>query len=202
MTSRGQFKREVIVEIGPPGETGRRYEDVRIAFSGEHKSHGHPGRVKIDLYNVHRDAMAFAKPRRNLVRLFAGHDGSAPLLFQGNPMRDGVSLHVGHSGDRVLSIEASDGGRGFTETYLSTTFATKVTWGDVLTLVLQQTGWSRGAIAMPTSLSTPGPMTLSGNPRQILDRMAQLVPGGGEWFVRDGALYIVERKVGKQSTAN
>jgi hypothetical protein len=197
------FLRSVAVEAGAPGTQGRRYEGLRIAFRASFNA-GYPGQATIQIWNPDPGALALFKPRTNEVTLKAGYGGEERILFRGNPMRDGVQLEIVGDGDRVLTVDATDGGRGFTDTLISKSYATRISWGEVIDELLHQTRWQRGQILLPIeTLTTPGPLVLHDRPVEVMDRIAELVSTsiageeqGADWFVRDGALYLISRKKG------
>lgn len=192
MANRGLFIRTVAVEAGAPGEQGSRYDDLRVAFRVSHRAGGSPSTAGIEITNLAESSVQVFKPRTNVIRLLVGYDGDERIIFQGNPRRDGVDFYASGSGDRVLTVEASDGGRGFTGAVVRRQYSTSVAWSQVLQDVLDETGWARGEIALP-EVSTPGPLVCYDKPEDLLDRISELVPGGGEWFVRDNALHIIAR---------
>ena len=178
------------VEAGAPGEQGKRYEGLRISFRASHTGGRHPSQATVAIYNVSPDDLAFFRPRRNDVKLLVGYGGVANQLFRGNPVRDGVQYTRLSNGDRVLEVQISDGGAGYSDSHLIRTFSGSTAWNTVVDAVLEVTGWDRGEIEIPEGITLPGSTTFSDKAPDILDRVAQLIPGGGEWFIRDNALFV------------
>ena len=197
MSQRGLFIRTVVVEAGAPGQKGQRYAGLRTAFQIEHKAGGAASRGRIELYNAGAPALAVLRQRTNTVQLKVGYDGDERLLFRGNPMRDGVELQVTGDGDRVIHVEASDGGRGTTNTHIVKSYARSVAMNALLDEILDSTGWSLGQIDLPPSATTGGPLVVYQRPDEILDRIGEILvgtdPRGFDWQITDNELHIIRR---------
>lgn len=203
MGQRGLFIRTVVVEAGAPGAKGQRYEGLRTSFSVEHRAGGAAGRGRIQLYNAGAPALAVLRQRTNTVQLKVGYDGDERLLFKGHPMRDGVELQVTGDGDRVIQVEASDGGLGVTNTHIVKSFSRSVAMNALLDEILSSTGWDRGQIDLPPSVFTAGPVALYHRPDEILDRIGEILvgtdPRGFDWQITDNELHIIKRGGVRQS---
>lgn len=185
------FDRVVTVTAGPPGGPGLTYEGLRISFDCNHTGGRHPSQGRVRIYNIAPNQIGLFKPRKNVVALNVGHGGVAKLLFRGNPVRDGTRYALTGAGDRVLDVELSDGGSGYSDSYIVQTFSGDTPAGLVLDAILDATGWTRGDIdAALNKVTLAGSTTFTDKAPDILDRMASWLPGGGSWFVRDGALYV------------
>lgn len=196
MSQQGLFIRSVVVEAGPPGQKGQRYEGLRTSFHIEHKGGGAPSRGRIELYNAGEQALPYLRPRANRVLLKVGYDGDERLLFRGNPLRDGVELRSSGDGDRVITIEASDGGAGFDQ-HIIRSYATSVWTGALLDEILSSTGWDQGQWDIPNVPMSTGPLQIYHRPDEILDRIGEVLlgtdPRGYDWQVTDNALHIIRR---------
>jgi len=185
------FDRVVTVTAGPPGGDGKLFDGLRISFDCNHSGGRHPSQGRLRIYNISPDSLGLFKPRRNLIRLNVGHAGAARQLFVGNPVRDGTRYTRAGTGDRILEVELSDGGAGYSDSFIAKTFSGDTPAASVLDTVLSVTGWTRGDIDDSLNfVSLPGSTTFVDKAPDILDRVASWVPGGASWFVRDGALYI------------
>lgn len=191
MIGAGLFGRVVAVEIGPEGGPGVRLADLRCTFKVEHKAAKSSGKATVKLYNAAPTTVALLHLPLAAIRVLAGY-GIPQAIFQGNPIKDGVNLRV-EGPDRILEVDAADGGRAYTSTFLQIALATPTTFGQVLALILAQTLWSRGFID-PTIEAVPLPhgIVLFGSPAAMLDRLAAAaLPLQADWFIRDNAVYIV-----------
>lgn len=201
MSLQGLFGRAVAVEIGPEGGPGVRLADLRVSFRCTYKA-GKVGTGTVNIYNASPTSAGLLRQPRATIRLLAGYVPSPRLLFQGTPDRDGVVL-AQRGADRVLEVDATDGGRGYVETFLNVSFATATTFGQVLTTILSNTQWSRGFIDPAVeSVALPHGIALTCRPSEAMARLAAAVPpAGADWFVRDNALYVVARGRSTPETA-
>ena len=181
------FKRQVFLQIGPAGEVGKSFAGFRIGFTVKMSASSTPNTATLEAYNLNDATLALAQRSDCVVRLLAGYDVPR-LLFQGNPVKDGVRKER-KGVDNVLTIEASDGGKAYKEARVSVGFATATTLRQVFDAVAVQTGLPSGTIRIPENVSFPHGITLAGNARDVLDRLA--LASGSQWFVRDGALQFV-----------
>lgn len=189
----GLFGRQVAVEIGPEGGPGVRLADLRVSFKANHKASKAASTAEISLYNPSPVTIALLRAPLATIRLLVGYTPVPRVIFQGPPIKDGLELKV-QGGDRILKVDAADGGRAYVGTSLNASFTTATTFGQILALILAETLWARGHILVPEALSLPHGVVLQGRPGEVLDRLAAVVPpAGADWFVRDNALYIVPR---------
>jgi hypothetical protein len=193
MSVAGLLGRSVVVEIGPEGGTGVRLADLRVGFRVEHKASKAANTARIRVWNPSPTSIGLLRAPLAAIRLLVGY-GQPRLIFQGPPVKGGIEVKT-DGPDRVLEVDAADGGRAYASTFLQLSFATGSTFGQVLTQVLAQTQWARGFVdpAVET-VSLPHGLVLTGRPAEALDRLAAAVPpAGADWFVRDNAVYVVRR---------
>lgn len=193
MAGIGLFGRQVWLEIGPEGLPGVRHTGLRVGFQVEHKAGKAPNTARITVYNPAPTTIAALHVPGTALRVLAGYD--VPMvLFQGPPVKGGVTQDK-RGADRVLTVDAADGGRAYIGTPMNTSLTTPSTFGQVLALILAQTLWFRGYIDPAIeAISLPHGIVLQGRPAEILDRLAAAAqPFGADWFVADNALNIVPR---------
>jgi hypothetical protein len=189
----GLFGRSVVVEIGPEGGAGVRLAELRVAFRCTHKAGKGVNTAKVRIWNPSPTSVGQLRAPLAAIRLLVGY-GQPRLIFQGPPVRGGIEQRI-DGPDRVLEVDAADGGRAYASTFLQLSLATGSTFGQVLAQVLAQTQWARGFVdpAVET-VSLPHGLVLTGRPSEVLDRLAAAVPpAGADWFVRDNAVYVVAR---------
>lgn len=192
------FGREVAVQFAAPGAgVGTRIEGLRTSFRVEHTADRTPSRATIEIYNLSPASRATASVVGTEVRLFIGYTPVPRLVFVGKPVRGGVNL-LTRGADKVLKIDATDGGASFSSTTLSLTYAAGSPVMKLVDDILLETGWSRGFVA-PITDTFGSRATLIGRPSELLDDLARRVSAG--WFVRDGALYILPRGQSTPETA-
>lgn len=194
MSLAGLFGRQVYVELGPEGvPSGVQLRDLRIGFKVSFKAGKATSTGTIRIWNPAPTSIAAIRLPKAVVRLFAGYDPLPRLLFVGSPTPAGITVDV-EGGDQILQLDATDGGASYATTIV-VSYATPTTLGQVLALVLAQTQWGRGMIGIPDSTPMfPHGVTIVGRPSEVMDRIAAAVPApGADWFVRDGAVYVVPR---------
>jgi hypothetical protein len=194
MSLNGLFHRLVRVEIGPENGTGIRLGDLRVGFKVDHKASKTVSTATIRVYNAAPASIALLRTPLAVVRLLVGYDPTSKLIFQGPPVKDGIDLRV-ENADRILVVDAADGGRAYVETFLQVSMTTPTTFGQVLGTVLAQTRWARGFIDPAIeAVQLPHGIVLVGRPAEVMDRLAAAAkPAGADWFIRDNALYVVPR---------
>ena len=189
----GLFDRAVAVEVGPEGGSGVRLADLRASFRIEHKSGKTPATAKVRIWNPAPASIALLRVPLAVIRVFAGYAPIPRMIFQGSPVKDGVRVST-EGPDRILEVEAGDGGRAFVGSTISVGWSTATTLGQALVTILTTTGWARGYIGINEAQALPHGITYVGRPAELLDRLAaSVLPFGSDWYVRDGALYMVPR---------
>lgn len=194
MSLAGLFGRDTAVEIGPEGGPGLRIGDLRVSFRVEHKAGRQPSKATIRIYNPSQASIDLLRAPLAAIRLLVGYTPAPRVVFQGPPVKGGIDLKK-EGPDRILKVDAADGGRAFVSTFLQVSFATPTTFAQVLATVIAQTQWSRGLIdSAIEAVSLPHGIVLIGRPAEVMDRLAAAsTPFGADWFVRDNALYVVRR---------
>lgn len=184
------FGRQVVLQMGPPGGAGKRFEGFRIAFDIKMSTSSSPNEGKITAWNLAASSIALAQPSDAVIELYAGY-GVPRLLFRGNPVADGVKLSRRGGVDTVLEIAAKDGGKVYKEARVSATFATSTTGQQAIDEILRQMGCPVGTVRVPEGLRFNKGVTFNGLAREVLDRLADST--GSEWYFRDGALQFIGR---------
>lgn len=181
------FMRQVIVEFGVPGESARRFTKLRI--SGEvKKSRGrNANTAAVSIYNPSPDAIAFAQREGTMMRVLAGYEVPR-LIFAGDINRGGVELSHDEV-DRVLSIEAQDGGRRLREARVDTSFSAEVTAEQVFGTLAKALNVPLGNVRVESDARWPRGLTLSLPARDALDEVCQRL--GVRWSIQDGLLQVL-----------
>jgi hypothetical protein len=97
-----------------------------------------------------------------------------------------------HNGpDRILSIDAQDGGRKYIESYLDVSLASQVTGRQVFNRAVEAMGLPTGTIQLDDSIRFPAGFVFSGSPTEVLDRLASM--SDADWYIRDGVLQFIRR---------
>ena len=182
------FGRNVLLRLGPEGGTGREFQGFRIVFDVKMTKASSPNAATIEAYNLAAASVALAQTADAVVELFVGYDVPR-LIFRGSPVRNGVRLDR-RGPDRVLRIEAQDGGRAYAEGRVSVSFAAQTTITQAFTAISEQLGLPLGVVRLPAGVVFPRSLSLVGPARDVLDRLAEAT--GSEWYIRDGALQFLE----------
>lgn len=187
------FGRLVVVQLGSTGSTGREYTDLRISFAVDMSDSSEPNQARIEIYNANPEAIAAMQTDDAVVRLLVGYesDGGVPrLLFEGNPVKNGV--HTRHRDvDRILTIEAQDGGREYTTGHVAVSYSTGTTSGQMFAALAEELGVALGNVdAVVRDVSFPHGLVLVGRAADQLDRVAAM--SNARWQIRDGTLQVWE----------
>lgn len=183
--------RRVVVELGTEAGVGKRLEGMRVGFDVDMNDGSEPNEARIEVYGVGRETVALMQQENALVRLHAGYDslGGPLLLFQGNPVDGGVKLDRRGGVDRVLVIEAQDGGKTYGTSHTSVSYTTAITSGVLFAKLAADFGRPLGNVdAVVGNVSFPYGVNLAGPTREIMDRVARM--SGAQWQFRDGALQV------------
>lgn len=182
------FGRSVVLDVGVPGQPGKRFAGLRVGFRVEMTLSGTPNKARIEVYNVNPDSVATVQNPDAEIRLSVGYDGIPLLIFSGNPTPGGVLVERA-SPDRILRIEALDGGAALRRARISESFDGEVTAREVFDRLAAALGLPSGVVDFPGEHRFSRGLVLRGDVRSILDRLT--AAAGAEWYVRDGALVVL-----------
>jgi hypothetical protein len=186
------FDRQVIVQLGTNNAKGKEFSGLRVTFDVQHTDGSAPNKAKIEIYNLAASTVATMQAPDAVVRLLVGYasQGGAPrLLFEGSPVPSGVKLDRRGGVDRVLVVEAMDGGRELAESHVAESFETATTSGQLFRTLAEALGVPLGNVtAAVEDVSFPHGIVLQGPVRDQMDRVASM--SDALWGVRDGALQV------------
>lgn len=184
------FDRQVVLQIGQPGQEGRSWSELRVDFQVDYKP-GKIGTASIEAYNLAPEALAAAQRPGALVRLLAGYDVPRQI-FVGSPLRrDGVTLE--RTGpDTILKLQARDGARRLSTTRVNLSFAEEVALVDAVQEVARALGVPRRALRVDSERRLPAGTVLKGPARKVLHTL--LAEESQEWSLVGGALQVLGRK--------
>ena len=189
------FGRHITVVADDIAFEGRGASGFRVDFSVSRTATKEPNKGQISIYNPSRTqsiALSLSK-RRPLVRIFAGYEGTTPMLLgAGNAVRDGVNLEYSGS-DRVLKIQFADGLRKYQGARAALSIRGKVRLSEAITQLAAQIG-------LPVDLYLDeaddqliqNGLHLSGAARDVLDGLAASVKAG--WSIQNGRLQLVGQR--------
>ena len=183
------FGRQVVLDFGLPGQQGRRFRDLSVTFRVEMTRAATPNKARIVARNLGADSVALLQRDGVVVRLLVGYEAPR-LIFQGEPVRDGVDERY-EGTDRVLTLDLQDGGRAYRLGRVSVSYATATTLGQVLDAVTEQLGVPLGTVEVDRTIGLGRGIVLRGPARDVLDQIAEA--SDARWSIIDGALNIVPR---------
>lgn len=201
------FGRFVAVEIGTPDTTGRRWESIdgglRIAFDVTMTDSSTPNDARIEMYGASQAVVARLQEPDAIVRLLIGYrsQGGIPrLVFTGNPIPNGVRREKRSQVERVVVIEAQDGGREFVSSHVSESFAEGTTTEQAFSFLIDKLeGIGIGNIdAVVGDISLPS-LVLTGRVPDQIDLIMEM--SGAQWAIRDRVAQAWKRgsSTGEQS---
>lgn len=197
------FGRRVTVTLGQAGAPGIALSGLRVNFRVEMSRSSVPHGATIRIWNPSPATVALleAGPLPTVLLAVGYADPLDPtglsavprLIFTGDVVRDGLTTRK-EGVDRVVEIEAQDGGQAYQTTRVDLTFATPTTLSSVVAAVA-------AALALPVGLITVLPdVTLaqgglfSGQGRDVLDRIAASV--NHSWWISDGVFFFAPTATG------
>lgn len=188
------FGRVVEVEVGPAGAPGVRVDDGSVSFLVEKSTKKTSNKAVIKLYNLSDETRRGFEAPDLRVRLRAGYDGIAQLLFQGSIGKRGV-LTTREADTLITTLECTDQippAAGSARTRFNWHFEGGVTSTTVLQTLLNSTGLPLDFIdpALPVQTYKYG-VTFLGTVEDALDRLTR--PVGALWSIQDGALQVTLR---------
>lgn len=180
------FGRQVILVLDSD-----EYSDFRVDFTVTKTAGSAANEAEISIYNLRFDdgALERAQRRDTIVRLFAGYT-SPGLIFQGNPIRNGVEFSR-DGADTILKISAKDGYRQYKDTVINTSFSTGTSFKDVIDELVLAAGLARGSIIVPEDRTLTQGVVLTGDVETIFRRMSDTL--GADISIQDGALSVLPR---------
>lgn len=179
--------RQVWLDIGQAGESGRRYAGLRISFRVAMTRKREPNHAVIEVYGLAQESIGQAQRKGAVFRLFAGYDVPRQI-FQGTAVKDGVAM-LRRGPERTLHVEALDGGSRYQAARVDVSYTTAVSLQRVVDEVASQMDLPTGSIRIATDIEFPRGVALRGPARDVLDRIA--VMSGADWWIADGALFVV-----------
>lgn len=185
------FGRQVAVQLGRENQPGIEHTGLRITFQVKMTDGPTPNEAKIEIYNLARGSVELMQHDDSVIRLLTGYrsSGGVPrLIFEGNPVPQGVKLQR-RGVDRILTVEAQDGGKAYRTTHVSESIVTPTTAAAVFKRLSAAFGQPLGNVdGVVAGFSFPHGVVLNGPARDEMDRIADL--SGAQWQFRDGAIQI------------
>jgi len=197
MTAR--FGRIVQVYVGPEGQQGRRFgnDDTgkpghHIKFTTHSATKNKPPEMRLTLFNLSPESIALFNDPKAVVSLRVGYKThGVRQWFIGNPVRDSQRMQKS-GGDRALEVTVRDCGRKIDFGRLELSISGLATGRQVFDQILSQSGLGEGQVDLG-DLKWTRRYAFSGTFTQAMDNLVQAAGGGREWFIRDGAVFVIKR---------
>lgn len=182
------FGRKATVTIGQAGAPGVALTGLRVAFRVEMSQSSVPHSAMIRLWNPNPASVALLEAGPLPTVLLAVGYGEIPrLVFTGDVVKDGLTVRK-EGPDRIVEIEAQDGGTAYQTGTVNLSFATPVTVSAVVSAIVAQLALPVGLLQVVPDLTFPNGGVFSGQARDVLDRLAATV--GAAWWISDGLFYF------------
>lgn len=189
----GLFGRSVTVQLGTNNTTGTEHTGLRVSFVVKMSDASEPNEATIRIWNLTEQVVSTMQEDDAVIRLLVGYDsegGAQHLIFEGDPISDGVKAEL-QGVDRILIVEAQDGGRAYTDSHIAEGFSTATSSGQLFQTIADAFGVTLGNVdGVVGDVDFPHGLSLTGQARELMDRVADL--SGALWGIRDGALQVWE----------
>ncbi len=184
------YGRKFAVEVGRPGEVGKRYTGLDMKASITMKSGQDPNEGRITITNMAPATLDLLRKTGSgvVIRVLAGYE-ELLLVFQGDPVEGGIEVKREKT-DRIAVIEAQDGGRGYRLGRVSVSFDAPIPLRQAFEAAVEAMGLGVGVVALDPDQRIPRGFTMYGDARKQLDRFARMA--GGDWTIRDGLVSIIK----------
>jgi hypothetical protein len=187
MANEPLFDRRWAVTIGPPGQAGRKWDNLRVSFSIEKTGDATPNALDLAIYNLSADSRAWIAKKGMAVMVDAGYaDPGAKLLYSGTLER--VS-HSKEGPDWVSRIESADGVAAHRSIILAESFGPGTTEASIVRAVADKLGVTVGELKGLSDTKFGQGRQLTGPAGRELDALCR--SRGLRWSIQDGVLQIL-----------
>lgn len=203
------FNRKVAIVLGEPGETGFRYEDLRVNFTVTKDDTPTPNSANITVYGFSRDTVQFLESNSLVVQLFAGYD-TPGLIFLGDITKAVTTLE---GPERRTKIESGDGQQAVTQSKISKSYGAQTDPADIIGdlggSIAEKLGGDKDKVKkavkkkasslLPSTPTYPRGVALQGKASDELTKVTRA--NGLDWFIQDGELQIYKPGFATQTDA-
>lgn len=182
------FKRSYSLTIGPAGQPGFTYDNLKINFDIHKNSSDSSNKAKISLYNLNKESIVkFAKG--SVIRLNAGYVGSTETLYFGDVLK-ATSERKGP--DVVTTFECGEGYHQLTSLFFDKAYGKNTKVVDIITdlsKALNADGIDIGTVAGIKDQVLSGGFVCTGSVRRNLKLL--LKGQGLEFSIQNNVLQII-----------
>lgn len=182
-----QYKRYYDLTVVTTDGIARFIRDLRVSFEITKSILNYPNLCLLNIYNPNQDTLSVLQEKYTRINLNAGYEGNSRLIFAGD-VRNVLHRRMGI--DRVATVYAGDGEKGWQNAIFNRTFQGSVKLQQVIQEIASTfEGVTIGAIeGVPNVADKLLGQTLSGSSRDILNEFAKQY--GFDWSIQDGELTI------------
>lgn len=182
------FGRKYALSVGPNGQTGKQWKDLRIVFDVTQSDAESANQSTIQVYNLSKDSRSYIK-KGQIATLEAGYkDSDFGLICAG--YIDRVSSKK-QGADYVTTIEIKDGLNFLQASSLSLSFTSGTTLNQIIDKIISSAGFSRGVIkGIPNKVFNAG-YSAFGRPAKILKDLT--TSNGLKFFVTNQQINIIPK---------
>lgn len=182
------FGRQVILQIGQPGEEGLSWSELRVDFRVDYKA-GSRGQAVIEVYNLGPTGIAAAQREGALVRVLAGYQNPV-LIFSGNPLKKNGVVFKRERPEIIVQLNCRDGASALSGARVSLSFEEPVSIAQAVDEVIAALGIPRGVVRAPEG-QLPSGTVLHGRAEDVLRNL--LADDESEYTIMNGALQVLDR---------
>lgn len=182
------YLRRVRVSVGQPGQRGVLFEGLKTSFRVSRTIDREPNKCEISVHNLIPESVRLFQEEGAVIVLEAGHGDTVDTLFLGDIDR---AVVTSRGTDRVLQIEASDGGRKLRGAEITESFGRGTSLQTVFDALANSLGVPIGPASRIPRIDIARGIVLSGPVRDALDLVTRSV--GLVWSVQDDELVVVAR---------
>lgn len=185
-----QFDPYAKIIAGRPGEPGREWTGLRTQIRLQATDGKQPNRLQVKLYNLSEDSRAFLHRDGTTIQAFAGYDSidNVELIGTGEVTR--IKPEGGQGGDRVTTIECSDG-RGAYNSRVHKSWGSKISAKSIIKDVAKSMGADEADLEAVDDVELPQGLTLDGKARDAMDQLTSSV--GADWQIERGGLIVLPK---------
>jgi hypothetical protein len=192
----GLFSRIVTVAVGQAGLPGLLVSGLRVNFRVKMSQSSSANEATIRMWNPNPATIALLEegPQPTVVLSVGYGQALDPLakiprqIFTGGVIKDGLTVRK-EGPDRIVEIEAKDGGLAIASTNVNLTFKTPTAMSVVVAAIAAEMTLPIGSIALAPDVVLSNGGSFSGQGSVVLDRIAASV--GGAWWITDGVFFFV-----------
>ncbi len=190
------FGRIVTVAVGQAGATGIALSGLRVGFRVAMSQSSSANQATIRIWNPNPlGSIALLEGPLPTVLLSVGYKdpllpdapGIPRLIFRGDVVKNGLTIRK-EGPDRIVEIEAKDGGSAIKNTTVSLTFATPTTMSSVVSAIAAQMLLPVGFVSVVPDVLLSNGGVFHGRGAEILDDIAAST--NSAWWVSDGVFYF------------